>query len=112
MILLNHMHNYKEFFKNKKITVMGLGLLGGVGDIRFLAEAGADLVVTDLKTEKELKSSLDVLKKFTNIRYTLGHHDFRDFKNKDLIISKHASKNQISQTREKIPSVLLHRSCG
>ena len=86
MILLNHMHNYKEFFKNKKITVMGLGLLGGVGDIRFLAEAGADLVVTDLKTEKELKSSLDVLKKFTNIRYTLGHHDFRDFKNKDLII--------------------------
>jgi UDP-N-acetylmuramoylalanine--D-glutamate ligase len=78
--------NYKKFFKNKKITVMGLGLLGGVGDIRFLAEAGADLVVTDLKTEKELKSSLDVLKKFTNIRYTLGHHDFRDFKNKDLII--------------------------
>ena len=42
-----------DYFKGKKITVMGLGLLGrGVGDIKFLAEAGADLIVTDLKTQE------------------------------------------------------------
>lgn len=33
------MQDYKNFFKNKKITVMGLGLLGrGVGDAIFLAD--------------------------------------------------------------------------
>jgi UDP-N-acetylmuramoylalanine--D-glutamate ligase len=78
--------DYKNFFKGKKITVMGLGLLGGVGDILFLAESGADLIVTDLKTEKELKSSLEILKKFKNIKYTLGEHKLSDFKNRDLII--------------------------
>jgi len=33
--------------KNKKITVMGLGLnRGGLGITKFLAEAGAELLVT------------------------------------------------------------------
>jgi len=73
-------------FRGKKITVMGLGLLGGVGDIAYLAESGADIVATDLKSEEELKSSLDVLKKFPNIRYTLGRHDLADFRDRDLII--------------------------
>jgi UDP-N-acetylmuramoylalanine--D-glutamate ligase len=80
------MRDFEQFFKGKKITVMGLGLLGGIGDIRFLAEAGADLIVTDLKNRKELKPSLDALKKFKNIRYTLGGHSLADFKNRDLII--------------------------
>ena len=51
--------DYKNYFKNKKITVMGLGLLGrGVGDTAFLAKCGAKLTVTDLKTEEQLKESL------------------------------------------------------
>lgn len=80
-------NNYKEFFKDKKITIMGLGLLGrGVGDAVFLAECGARLTITDLKSEKELKSSLQKLKKFKDIKYTLGEHDFRDFNNKDMIL--------------------------
>ena len=57
--------HYKEFFKDKKITVMGLGLLGrGVGDVAFLAECGAKLIVTDLKTKEQLKESLEKLRKF------------------------------------------------
>ncbi len=80
-------NNYKEFFKDKKITIMGLGLLGrGVGDAVFLAECGARLTITDLKSENELKSSLQKLKKFKDIKYTLGEHDFRDFNNKDMIL--------------------------
>ncbi len=82
----NKITDFKEFFKDKKITVMGLGLLGGLGDIIFLAESGADLIVTDLKAEADLQPSLSKLRKFHNIRYTLGHHDFRDFQNRDLII--------------------------
>ncbi|MDP2665590.1 MAG: UDP-N-acetylmuramoyl-L-alanine--D-glutamate ligase [bacterium] len=74
------------YFHGKRVTVMGLGLLGGVGDIAYLADSGADIIATDLKNEEELQPSLDVLKKFPNIRYTLGRHDLADFRERDLII--------------------------
>ena len=79
--------DYKEFFKDKKITVMGLGLLGrGVGVVKFLAECGADLLVTDLKTKEQLASSLAELADFPNIKFVLGEHRLEDFDNKDLVI--------------------------
>lgn len=66
---------------------MGLGLLGrGVGDTKFLAENGAELIVTDLKTRDELKPSLEILKEFPNIIYVLGEHRFEDFRNRDFIL--------------------------
>ncbi len=75
------------YFAGKKITVMGLGLLGrGVGDVRFLAEAGADLIVTDLKTREELAPSLAALAEFPNIRYRLGEHVLEDFQDRDMIL--------------------------
>jgi UDP-N-acetylmuramoylalanine--D-glutamate ligase len=81
------MQNYKQQFKGKKITVMGLGLLGrGLGDVKFLAECGADLTVTDLKTKEQLTTSLKALEKFPNIKYVLGGHRLEDFKGKDMII--------------------------
>lgn len=71
----------------KKITVMGLGLLGrGVGDTKFLAEQGAELIVTDLKSREELASSLEVLKDFSNITYVLGEHRLEDFRDRDFIL--------------------------
>ena len=79
--------SYKEYFKDKKITIMGLGLLGrGIGVTKFLAECGADLIVTDLKTEEQLAKSLKQLAKFKNIKFVLGEHQLEDFKNRDLII--------------------------
>lgn len=76
-----------DYFKGKRITLMGLGLLGrGVGDAQFLAQRSADLIVTDLKTEGELASSLELLKNVPNISYTLGRHEREDFRNRDLII--------------------------
>jgi len=81
------MTDYKEFFKGKRITILGLGLLGrGLGDVIFLAECGADLIVTDLKSEKELEPSLKKLRRFKNIRYTLGRHDPADFRGRDFIL--------------------------
>jgi UDP-N-acetylmuramoylalanine--D-glutamate ligase len=80
------MQNYKEFFKNKKITVMGLGLLGGaVNDARYLAEHGAILTVTDLKTALQLKPSIQKLKKY-KIKFVLGEHKIEDFQNADFIL--------------------------
>jgi UDP-N-acetylmuramoylalanine--D-glutamate ligase len=74
-------------FKGKKITLMGLGLLGrGVGDAEFLAACGAELIVTDLKTAAELAPSIERLKAFPNIMYHLGEHRLEDFENRDMII--------------------------
>ena len=79
--------NFSEFFKGKKVTVMGLGLLGrGVGDAAFLAECGAEVTVTDLKTEEQLKESMDKLSDFPNIKFVLGEHRKEDFENTDMIL--------------------------
>lgn len=79
--------DYRAYFKGKKVTVMGLGLLGrGIGVIKFLADCGADILVTDLKTSEKLAPALKQLSKYKNITYVLGEHRLRDFKNKDLII--------------------------
>ena len=73
-------------FKNKKVVVMGLGLHGGgMGVVKFFAQQGAKVLVTDLRTRKELKKSLDKLKGY-KINYVLGKHRVGDFKNVDLII--------------------------
>ncbi len=101
------MTDHKKHFKNKRITVIGLGLLGGaLNDVIYLAKQGADIVVTDLKTTRELKSSLDKLEKYKNITFVLGGHNLKDFKNRDMILQpgnvpidsiylKEAKKNNI-----------------
>src|SRR3990167_10776225 len=74
------MEDFRTFFKGKRVTVVGLGLLGKrLGDITFLAECGAKVLVTDLKTAKELAPSIKKLKKYKNIKYILGKHRFQDF---------------------------------
>ena len=80
------MQKGKAFFAGKKVTLMGLGLLGrGVGDACFVAEAGAELIVTDLKTKEQLAESLSQLDGL-DITYRLGGHQLEDFKDRDLII--------------------------
>ncbi len=99
--------NYKAYFKNKKVTVVGLGLLGKrIGDVAFLAECGADVTVTDIKTKEQLAPALLALKKYTKVKYVLGEHRMQDFENKDFILKgqgvaldslyiEHARKNGI-----------------
>ncbi len=77
----------KAHFHGKRITVMGLGLLGrGVGDARYLAECGAELIVTDLKTREELAESVAQLESFSNITFIFGEHRLEDFRDRDLIL--------------------------
>ncbi len=97
------MEDYKKYFKGKKITVMGLGLLGrGLGYTKFLAECGADLIVTDLKSKEQLKTSLNQLKKYKTIKYTLGEHRLEDFENRDIIMKMPGvPKNSIYLKRAK-----------
>ncbi len=79
--------SYKKYFENKKITLMGLGLLGrGLGDSVFLSKNKASLIITDLKSENDLKTSLNKLKKYKSIKYVLGEHRLKDFENRDMIL--------------------------
>lgn len=105
---------YKKYFYKKKITVMGIGLLGrGLGDIQFLAENGAEIIATDLKSENQLKKSLQKLKKFKNITYTLDRHLLKDFKKRDLILKGNGvsldNKYIEAAMRENVP---VHMSLG
>lgn len=77
-----------EYFKDKKITVLGLGLLGrGVGDVAFMAEAGAaEIIVTDKKSAEELAPSVAQLEQYTNVQFVLGEHREADFKDRDLVL--------------------------
>lgn len=69
------------------MTLMGLGLLGrGVGDAVFLALCGAEVTVTDLKTEEELKESVEKLRGIPGIKFKLGGHDLADFQNCDMVL--------------------------
>ena len=104
--------HYQKYFKDKKVTVMGIGLLGrNVGDIKFMAENGAEIIATDIKSEKELKKSLRKLKRFNNIEYTFDRHLTADFKNRDFIIKGNGMslKNKYIETA-KNKNIPVHMS--
>jgi UDP-N-acetylmuramoylalanine--D-glutamate ligase len=80
-------------FKDKRITVMGLGLLGrGLAVAKYLAENGAKLTITDLKTREQLASSVEEMenfvddKKLTKINFVLGEHRIENFTDTDMVI--------------------------
>lgn len=85
--MYNVQMDYASHFKGKKITVMGLGLLGrGVGDAKFMAEQGAELIVTDLKADHDLRNSLQELAMYPHIEFHLEGHRMEDFKDRDYIL--------------------------
>lgn len=88
-----------EWFKGKKVTVMGLGIHGGgLGAAKWLLRHGARLTVTDLRTKDILGRSMSALddarkkesaqqkRAVPAIRYVLGKHDAADFKDADMVI--------------------------
>ncbi len=101
------MNDYTSFFKDKTVTLMGLGLLGrGVGDASFLARHCKKVFVTDAKSADDLQKSVAELSQYNNIEYFLGGHDTKIFENVDFIIKgagvrldnpfiAHATKNNI-----------------
>jgi len=82
-----------SYFKDKKITVMGIGLHGGgVGTVKFLVAQGAKVIATDLRTKEQLSASLEKLKGLKNIEYVLGHHRMEDFSKVDMVIKNPAAQ--------------------
>ncbi|GIW68420.1 MAG: UDP-N-acetylmuramoylalanine--D-glutamate ligase [Candidatus Parcubacteria bacterium] len=78
---------WRSFFSGKRVTVMGLGLLGrAVGDAEFLAQHCAEVTVTDLKDKEALAPSVARLARYPNIRFVLGRHELSDFEGRDFIL--------------------------
>lgn len=80
-------------WKNRRVTVMGLGRFGGgVAVTRFLVQRGAVVTLTDLASEAELAESLEALKPFLPARLVLGRHEERDFRDTDCLVVNPAVK--------------------
>ncbi len=79
-----------DSFKNKKITVMGLGLNGGgLASVRYFAAKGAQVTATDLRTPEILAPSMEKLRDLP-VRYVLGEHRMEDFEQADMVIKNPA----------------------
>ncbi len=91
-----------ENFQDAIVTVMGLGRFkqgSGVGAAKWLMRHGAQIVITDLKSEEELRESVEEITKwYSEYRKTcvdcpiyppvfvLGEHHDEDFMNVDLVL--------------------------
>ncbi|MDO8561366.1 MAG: Mur ligase family protein [bacterium] len=100
------MQDYSALFKGKKITVLGLGLLGrGIGDVEFLAKCGANVLVTDRKSETELAESVKKLEQYKNISFRLGGHNTADFTKCDMVL-------KAAGVRLDSPEIAIARTAG
>lgn len=81
------MKDFTDYFKDKKVTVMRIGLLGrGIGDTAYLAEAGAHVTVVDAASAEVMQPAVDQLQQYSNITWKFGPYDFADFKDADLVL--------------------------
>ena len=76
----------KDYFKGKRVLVMGLGKFGGgLDSALFACKSGAKVTVTDLAQPEVLTATLEDLAGF-NVDYRLGEHRQEDFLNTDIVI--------------------------
>ena len=69
---------------------MGLGLFGGGSALtQFLCDAGAEVLVTDLRDERSLRPSLTALDGLP-VQWVLGQHRERDFLDADMVFANPA----------------------
>lgn len=80
----------RDYFKNKRIAVIGLGLHGEmVEDVKFLIKAGALVSVYDLKSEARLKNHLVFLRTIGLANYVCGQIPEEDLLDMDMIVLSH-----------------------
>lgn len=80
----------RDYFKNKRIAVIGLGSNGEmVEDVKFLIKAGALVSVYDLKSEARLKNHLVFLRSIGLANYVCGSIPADDLLDMDIIILSH-----------------------
>ena len=83
-----------DWFRGRRVTVMGLGQFGGgLGVVRWLHSVGARVLITDLAAKEKLSSSLAPISEAISdgsITLRLGSHAQSDFESADLVIANAA----------------------
>jgi len=80
----------RDYFKNKRIAVIGLGFHGEmVEDVKFLIKSGALVSVYDLKSEARIKNHLVFLRTIGLASYVCGSVPSDDLIDMDLIVLSH-----------------------
>ncbi len=73
-------------WKDRRVTVMGLGRFGGgVGVTRWLAQNGARVLATDNAAPDKLQPALEQVGDI-DVELRLGEHRESDFRNTDLVV--------------------------
>ena len=73
------------------VVVMGLGRFGGgLGVTQWLLEQSANVLLTDLLSEEELRPQLEQLGTHEKLRCVFGEHRIKDFEQADLVVANPA----------------------
>lgn len=83
---MSKLSEYINFNYNKRVLIWGLGLQGGGESVvRFFSQFTSQIRITDLKTEAQLKSTLDKIKDL-KFNLSLGQHQESDFLWADIVV--------------------------
>ncbi len=80
--------DHKENWKGRKVLILGLGQYpkgSGISAAIFAAKKGADVIVTDQKTEEDLSDNVKTLRKFPNVQFHMGGHSLKDIEWAEMI---------------------------
>jgi len=74
-------------WQHRQVTVMGLGSYGGgTAVVRFLAERGAQVLVSDRRDEAALAESRDLISDLPGVKVHAGGHHWSHFEAADLVV--------------------------
>jgi len=89
-----------ESYKGKKITILGLGRYehgSGLAAVKFFIDQQAELTISDLQTEEDLKEQIQRVKDYAktkiyqvNINWVMGEHREEDISNADVLVANPA----------------------
>ncbi|MFO8042779.1 MAG: UDP-N-acetylmuramoyl-L-alanine--D-glutamate ligase, partial [Alkalispirochaeta sp.] len=82
-----------------RATVMGLGVHGGgLNAVRYLVDRGAQVTVTDLRSQEQLAASIRRLP--AGVRTVFGTHRIEDFRDADVVIKNPAVPRTVPMLRQ------------
>lgn len=87
-----------ENLKGKKVLVVGLGK-SGISVTKLLVRLGAEVKVTDIKSEDELRNDLEELKGL-NFERNFGSHRLEDFLEAHLIVVSPGVRSDLPHLKE------------
>ena len=101
----------KNEFKNKKVLLIGLGILGGgVSIANWLLKQGAKVSITDSKSKNDLKDSIRQIK--GKVNYFFENSDEKNVADADIIVINQAvpQNNPLLQLAEKLDKPIYNES--